>query len=232
VWRLSERSNFGDELGPWLLRRLGLEVAESPEPAGAILSCGSIIALAQRGSVIWGSGIIDSSDSIRSDLDIRAVRGPLTRIRAVQCGAKCPEVYGDPALLLPRVYRPSVVKSYPVGVVPHWVDYEWSKAQWSCPVIDVTQPIEQVIDAICSCRSIISSSLHGLIVAHAYGIPALWAEYKPSRLYGDGVKFRDYLLSVGIEPYAPPDMGELDETAFVPPQLPSIDLEPLLAAIP
>jgi len=47
---------------------------------------------------------------------------------------------------------------------------------------------------------VISSSLHGLIIAHAYNIPAIWVRLG-NRLYGDNIKFRDYLLSVGIEPY-------------------------------
>jgi hypothetical protein len=39
-----------------------------------------------------------------------------------------------------------------------------------------------------------SSSLHGVIVSHAFGVPSIWmASSKP--LHGDGVKFDDYFAS-------------------------------------
>jgi hypothetical protein len=61
--------------------------------------------------------------------------------------------------------------------------------------------VEEITDEICSCKMILSTSLHGLIVPHAYGIPALRID--SSRIHGDGVKFMDYFLSVGIPPYEP-----------------------------
>jgi len=64
----------------------------------------------------------------------------------------------------------------------------------------LTNNIEKTTDEILSCDRIISSSLHGMIVAHAYGIPAIWIKFS-NNLYGDDVKFDDYLLSVNIKPY-------------------------------
>ena len=64
-------------------------------------------------------------------------------------------------------------------------------------LIDIQDPIETVIDRIASCDCIASSSLHGLIVSHAYGVPAVWIKFRdlPS---GDDVKFHDYYLSLGL----------------------------------
>jgi pyruvyltransferase len=52
-----------------------------------------------------------------------------------------------------------------------------------------------VIDDIASCDAIASSSLHGVITANAYGIPAAWLEFS-SKIGGDGMKYIDYFQSV------------------------------------
>src|SRR5699024_7687362 len=59
--------------------------------------------------------------------------------------------------------------------------------------------IEEVVKQICSCEYILSTSLHGLIVAHAYSIPALWL--KKGYIDTDGFKFKDYFSSVDIPLY-------------------------------
>ena len=67
-------------------------------------------------------------------------------------------------------------------------------------IIDLrTTDIESVICEILSCKYILSTSLHGIIVSHAYGIPALWME--KGYIDTDGFKFNDYFSSVGISPY-------------------------------
>jgi hypothetical protein len=50
---------------------------------------------------------------------------------------------------------------------------------------------------------VISTSLHGLIVSHSYGIPALWISFKEKDLFGDNIKFLDYFSSVKIPEYSP-----------------------------
>jgi hypothetical protein len=92
-----------------------------------------------------------------------------------------------------------------------------------------------VIDAIASCRAILSSSLHGIIAAHAYGVPATWV--KPSdRPKGDGFKFLDYWASMGrddvkplpFEAGKPVDLG----LGFSTPGQVRVDLFALLQACP
>lgn len=72
---------------------------------------------------VWGSGSINGG-RIKADLNIKikAVRGPLTRKTAILSGYECPEIYGDPALLLPYAYKPNINNKYKVGIIPHYCD--------------------------------------------------------------------------------------------------------------
>jgi len=143
--------------------------------------------------------------------------------------------------LLPRLYEPEASEPRAVlGVVPHYFDKPKVAAFWRSSAktrfIDIQQRIERVIDQIVACEYIVSSSLHGLIVAHAYGVPALWVKFADN-LLGDGTKFRDYLASVGQTPYDPVrlDYREIDARrliGMVPDPPPVIDTGPLWAACP
>ena len=111
-------------------------------------------------------------------------------------GLFCPAVYGDPALLYPRYYAPSVKKEYDLGIVPHYIDQGIPWLNRAAPdanvlIIDVLGGIQAFVDQLCRCRFIASSSLHGLIAADAYGIPFTWISLS-NRVIGGGFKFQDY----------------------------------------
>lgn len=170
---------------------------------------------ADKNSIVWGSGIIDHEHEI-AEADLRAVRGPQTRGFLLNLGYECPEVYGDPALLLPKYFNPQVEKKYQIGIVPHYHDYikavELFQDKAGIKVIDLlTMDVEKVTREILSCENIISSSLHGLIVAHAYNIPALWVEFS-NKIFGNGIKYQDYFESLKIRFYKA-DFIETGKTA-------------------
>jgi pyruvyltransferase len=92
-------------------------------------------------------------------------------------------------------------RKYRLGIVPHYVDkgspeVERLRASPDVRIIDIEGGILEVIDQINSCENVVSSSLHGMIVADAYGIPSAWVTMS-GRVAGEGFKFRDYLASVG-----------------------------------
>lgn len=151
---------------------------------------------------IWGSGFISYQGKFHQDpQDIFAVRGPLTRDLIIENGYDCPKIYGDPALLYPLYYRPKVEKKYKLGVIPHFMDKNspWLRKIGSDPsilIINIFDDINKVIDNICSCEYIASSSLHGIIASDSYCIPSVWIELS-DQVPGDGFKFVDYFESVG-----------------------------------
>lgn len=185
-----QENNFGDKLTPYLFEKIHGERPEFSRGHGKVVAVGSVMHHAKQGDIIWGTGMISERHFPKtSTLDIRAVRGPLTRDRLQRIGIECPEVYGDPALLLPAVYRPDVTRKHQVGFVRHYVD---GRIFPDLNTIDVTLPVEQFIDRVLECDRIVSSSLHGLVVADAYGIPS---QHFPCKgLVGGNFKFADYEL--------------------------------------
>lgn len=199
--------NVGDTLTPYLLEYFlpDAELERVDERAqGKLLAVGSIMRCVKPSDIVWGTGIMREFPHLMPfGAEFLAVRGPYTRnlLRGVN---PVPEVYGDPALLLPLMYSPPVAKRYAVGVVPHYVD----KAQIAARIggadasmqgwhlIDVALPWRAFVDEVLACERIVSSSLHGIVIAEAYGIPAEWAVYS-HKVIGHGFKFRDYVAGTG-----------------------------------
>lgn len=174
------------------------------------LCIGSIISwMTHSNSIIWGSGVVHEEQQISARPKfVTAVRGPLTREYLIKQGITCPEIYGDPALLFPRFYKPKVKKTYKLGVIPHYRDKKnLNLDRFKCDpdvlIIDVENitPWHRFIDEICSCERIVSSSLHGIIVSDAYMIPNSWCEFENGEM--KRFAFKDYLLSVNRECISP-----------------------------
>ncbi len=204
------RENYGDLMSKYLVEKISnKKIITVNHPSKRLykhlfkhyISIGSIISSANKNSIVWGSGIIKKEDNIR-DAKFLAVRGPKTRARILEKGFNCPEVYGDPALLMSDYYNPQVNKKYKIGIIPHYVDYKEVKGKFknndSVKVIDLlTYNVEKTTDEVLECERIISSSLHGVIVAQSYSIPALWTKFS-NKLSGDNIKFYDYYESIGV----------------------------------
>lgn len=153
---------------------------------------------------IWGSGIMYRKSNI-SNANFYAVRGKYSQLRLKELGYKVPDAIGDPALLTPLIYKPKCDKKYSLGVIPHYLHYEETIKKLNSDkilIINLLDDIEKVIDDVCSCEQIISSSLHGIIIGHAYAVPSLWVWLSKGNIGGDNIKFADYFSSVEIDEYA------------------------------
>ena len=198
--------NWGDSINPFFISLISgikprvLSIFEHPDKENFLI-IGSILRHADDKTVVWGAGFIEQ-DAICSVVPkkILAVRGPLTRQKLLDQGIECPEVFGDPILLLPRFYFPQVNKKYKLGIIPHEIDQdsEWLKNvnDPNVKIINIKQYGLGFVDEVLECEKIASSSLHGLIVADAYGIPSTWLEFS-DKVIGKGFKFLDYFASVG-----------------------------------
>lgn len=207
------KENYGDLLGKYLVEKISGKDVVFIRPnkfsiqdwfAPIYVTVGSILTHVNKKCIVWGSGIISKVYKIKP-AKFLAVRGPQTRKHLIAQGFEVPEIYGDPGLLLPRFYNPEVEKQYSIGIVPHYNDYKTVHANYGkifgVQVIDLmTNDIEKTTRDLLACERIISSSLHGIIVAHAYGIPAVWQKFS-DKVFGDDIKYQDYFESVHIKPY-------------------------------
>ncbi len=209
--------NWGDALNAVLLRQLSGKVPLISSLGKASNRCllktpeiiysfiGSILepASKKKNLIVYGTGFLNSTDRIISEPQkICAVRGPLTAERVTECIGDCPKMYGDPAVLFKECYQSTTDQKYNLGIIPHWSDYRKISHHYAdvrgVHVISVDAGATQFIDEICSCRYIASSSLHGLIMADAYGIPTVWIKML-SGMHPDDFKFYDYYGSVRCE---------------------------------
>ncbi len=210
-----KKENYGDLVGHYLVEKISGKKAVWTHPKKrsfldsfktVYFTAGSILTQISGKCVVWGSGIISKEYKIKKAVFL-AVRGPQTRKHLMAQGYDVPEIYGDPALLMPRFYNPERKIQYDLGIIPHYADYqivtELYEGQKNVLIIDLmTNDVESVTDQILQCKRIISSSLHGVIIAHAYQIPAVWVKFSEN-VFGDGIKYQDYFESVGLENYTP-----------------------------
>lgn len=194
----SKYNNFGDELSPFIVSKVsGLEVVPADNKP-TLASIGSILQLTRPGDTIWGTGLRSFGNPLpHKNLNVCSIRGPITyTYLSEKLNKDIPQKFGDPALLLPKFYKPNILPELneKIGFVMHM-----SKTQPlhdlddRFHIINPLSPWESVVDQIYSCNRIVSRGLHGIIVSDAYSIPSWWLT-KPQLSEGK-LKFWDYGLS-------------------------------------
>jgi hypothetical protein len=134
---------------------------------------------------------------------VSATRGPVSE-QLLNGGDKGSGVYGDPVWLLPRFYRPELKKRWKLGVILHLSELQDRKTEahplpqyerYTVPpeladdvhlITTVThigvRALKEKVDEILCCERIVSTSLHGMVIAESYGIPCLYfAPHGPRR---------------------------------------------------
>ncbi len=225
--------NFGDELSPLIVEHVsGRPVVHTVRPP-RFHAIGSSLNNVKDEDVVWGSGLWYAGP-VASRPRITAVRGPLTRNHLLTQGIDCPEIYGDPALLLPLIHTPHFEKKTKLAVMPHRLDaglYEQAQRE-GLPVISVQDDPLHVVESIAACDMLVTSSLHGLIASDAYGIPAALLLNRAFLEVRPEFKYHDYLQSTGRNKHVWYDIPvtEAARKPLPPPDLP--DRQRLIDAFP
>jgi pyruvyltransferase len=208
--------NFGDALAPLLLARFAdvKTVTYAPVEDANVVSIGSVLEHipADWAGHIVGSGRLKENSVLKFDperVKILGLRGPLTAR-----GIPGDYALGDPGLLANELID-SQEKYWDLGILPHWRDDKLAKRflsiipkKFTCRVIQPSKHPIQVIREIAACRRLVTSSLHGIVVADAIGGIPRRVEYC-DKLDGEGkmFKFLDYSESI----QCPFELGKMIE---------------------
>ncbi len=212
-------ANFGDALSADACAHVsGRPVVHASAGSCDLFGAGSILQVARRNLEqaredgvrpwIWGSGMLRPVPSgFLAHARVALVRGPVT---AALLGVEA-DAFGDPGLLAPDIYGTPETRHDRIGLVVHHAhrdDPELAALVAAEPAlerVDVGEDAGAVCRQIAACRHVIASSLHGLIVADAYGVPSTWLDpIDQSRL-----KYIDYGASVGRYLTAPISLGDV-----------------------
>ncbi len=195
--------NFGDELSRIIvlamLARGGRTPLDHCGTPKTLLALGSILHCAPEGATIWGTGANIHEGHERpylfSHLDVRAVRGPHTAAFLRERNIAVPDVYGDPALLLRDLFpdRFRVTPEHAVGIVPNFADLNFGSNTGHFS-INPMRAWNVCVEEILKCGFVVSSSLHGIIIAETWGIPARYVRLSAN----EGLfKYKDYYAGTG-----------------------------------
>lgn len=201
-----DHANFGDRLTPLLLERLGgLQVSWAKAAEAQIVACGSVLSHLPRAwpGIVFGTGKESKHRHVDlSHANVLALRGHLT---AQDSKAHPGYIFGDPGLLVSQL---GIVptEQHELGVLPHWEDRQLRLRYPKALLIDVHRPPLEVIAQVASCKRLVSSSLHGIITADAFGIPRRWERFP--KVQGGGFKFVDHGTVVG--PFLPGEWRTAD----------------------
>jgi hypothetical protein len=213
----NKRPNFGDALAPLLLERFcKIRVTYSDLPAAWIVSIGSVLEHIPQGwdGFIVGSGKLKENSNLHiSSARIISLRGPLSA-----SGVKGNFFIGDPGVLANELIGAAPEKIYDLGIVPHWRDTDLvprftEMFKGKNAILKVINPADdplEVVRQIGSCKRIVTSSLHGMITADAFGGIPRRVEMCPGHYNqheGGDFKFRDYSASINT----PFEVGKMIE---------------------
>lgn len=205
IYYWNAKKNFGDLLGSLLLKRFSRLDTEWSEPQNAeIVVVGSILEHLPEDwdGIIVGAGKLHEKTKVNfPNAKILALRGPLTAK-----GLKGDFILADAGLLADELV-PLQDKEYDLGLVPHWTDKTLEHnpifKRYNPKIIRVEDDPLKVIAEIGKCKKIVSSSLHGIILADAFNIPRR-IEISPRMLShphqeGGLFKWEDYSASLNMK---------------------------------
>jgi hypothetical protein len=235
-WNDFSIGNSGDIFTRDILRNFYSGVQPVNASQGPRILCvGSIAHETQSGDVLCGIGCktrnLPEVDSAR--IHIHGLRGPISYQIFKAAGYDVSKVrfLADPGLLIGgMVSSRSPVKGR-VVFIPHYRERKEvrSIAPKSLRLIDIDASPLRLARQIQKAECVYSSSLHGIIFAHALGRPCVFVRPMTEEPL---LKYEDYFLSVGLNPPSPLDSIADANFATSPNSPPTLSVSPEEIVLP
>lgn len=206
--------NFGDLITPYILHHLGFSPVQSLRVSYSdVVITGSFLdsISSNYDGIIVGAGFLRADrPKLLTHANVIGIRGALSK-SLIGKDADNSIVLGDSGLALSRFISSRSEKKYELGIIPHYLDYKdsriwawYNKYKSNIHIINVLQPPELVFLEISSCNYILSSSLHGLVIADSLNIPNRWIQFVCYN-HNSSFKFHDYYSAFGMhnDPFIP-----------------------------
>jgi pyruvyltransferase len=200
--------NFGDAINPLIVGHIsGRSVVHCGPRDADLFAIGSMMQVVKRTQkvprrgadplCVWGTGLLNPvfGHDFLDNIEVALVRGPVTAALLKLEMTR----FGDPGLLVNDALPFTGTRSDRIGIVPHYTLMEDAglHAFVGCDpahlLIDPRADAAHVCMQIAGCAHVFASSLHGLIVADAYGVPNTWITPTGQ----SWLKYIDYAASVG-----------------------------------
>jgi len=212
--------NFGDALSAYVVAHVsGREVVRVGPRQADLFALGSLMHVIAKfwtdrtrpanPPILWGTGVLNPfwRRDFLANVGVALLRGPIS---AALMRLKL-KVFGDPGLLAPDALGAGGARQDRIVVIPHHSqadDPEVAAMVARDPamvLVDPRQDAPAVCAQIASAAHVVSASLHGLIVADAYGVPNTWMDPGKQGF----LKYHDYAASIGRHLLAPIDIKDV-----------------------
>lgn len=212
-----EPQSLATALYPHVVGRLSGRRLDAPVNPPHVFVMGDLEHVRSR-DVVCGAGFNEPKlTRYWPNVTVNMVRGPLSRAVLKAHGIDCPEIYGDILFLLPR-FRVVEENRKGVGVIPdpqdRWMPEGGDKR------ISTNHHFDKIIDFIAGCEVIVTSSLTVLMVAEAYGIPAVIRTNSYHICLEPVFKIADYYAGTGRDPVVVYDKG-VEDAAEIAQRIPA-----------
>lgn len=217
-WIRPAPGNMGDWLSPYILHKLtGLSVAYSNTNESKLVALGSIGRYIQAHHTIWGTGISTRETVLNPNGNYIAVRGPHTAQALRSSGGRRIDIFGDPGILMKYIYTPVKLKNaaFRYGFVRHFIHqdvpltFEDGIEDLNI-LVSSAASIENFVSRLASYDAVLTTSLHVIILCHAYRIPCrlvtLKSQVRP--VHGDGIKYKDFYEGASLRHLPHASLGD------------------------